>query len=275
NSDGRLDLVITNQISGDVTVLLGRGDGTFVQPNPSKPPTAGPYVNAPDGGPAPFGSVTADFNGDGRLDIATTSPESSPGLVAVFLGRGDGTFQDEMRFAVRRAAFILTSGEFNGDGRVDLAVSNQDSKDISVLLGRGDGTFSKQIVTFVGTSRNGLIAGDFNGDGLLDRVSTPQTEFAPGVRSAALLLGRGDGTFVAAMRLATKDYPIALAPGDFNGDGHSALAVATQLSADLSLFEGVGEGTFVPPSTTATEIRSVPLVAGLTGDGPAAGAVVK
>src|SRR5262249_44075656 len=75
-------------------------------------------------------------------------------------------------------------------------------------------------------------------------------------------------------RLAVNIYPIGLAAGDFNGDGRSDLAVATQLSADLSLFEGVGDGTFVPPGTTATGIRSVPLVADLNGDGAADVAVV-
>src|SRR5262249_45285897 len=75
-------------------------------------------------------------------------------------------------------------------------------------------------------------------------------------------------------RLAVNIYPIGLAAGDFNGDGRSDLAVATQLSPDLSLFEGVGDGTFVPPGTTATGIRSVPLVADLNGDGAADVAVV-
>jgi hypothetical protein len=246
NRDGRLDLAVTNQISGDVTVLLGRGDGTFVQPNPSKPPTAGPYVNAPDGGPAPLGGVTADFNGDGRLDIATANVGTSPGQVSVFLGRGDGTFQEEMRFAVGSAAFFLVAGDFNGDGRPDLAVSNQDSKDISVLLGRGDGTFEKQIVTFVGTSRFFLEAGDFNGDGRLDLVSTPQPAFAPDVTSAALLLGRGDGTFTVTS-VPVGDSVMFHAAGDFNGDDYLDLAFTTVSSSDLLVLLGRGDGTFQEP----------------------------
>src|SRR5262249_50260929 len=155
-----------------------------------------------------------DFNGDGRLDLATANVGTSPGQVSVFLGRGDGTFQDEMRSAVGNAAFYLVAGDFNGDGRLDLAVSNQDSKDISLLLGHGDGTFEKQFVTLVGTSGWALITGDFNGDGRLDLVSAPQPGFAAGVTSAALLLGRGDGPF-AVTSVPVGDGVFFPAAGDF------------------------------------------------------------
>jgi hypothetical protein len=90
--------------------------------------------------------VAADFNGDGKTDLAVVGRNgSAPNLVTVYLGNGDGTFQPPNTFAVGQFVFAMTSADFNRDGKIDLITANVESKDISVLLGNGDGTFQPAV----------------------------------------------------------------------------------------------------------------------------------
>ena len=86
----------------------------------------------------------------------------------MLLGNGDGTFQPQVTYAVGSSPIALVAGDFNGDGRTDLAVANAGSNDVSVLLGNGDGTFQTQVTYAVGSDPDALVAGDFNGDGRTD-----------------------------------------------------------------------------------------------------------
>ena len=92
--------------------------------------------------------MSADFNGDGRADLAVANEGSND--VSILLGNGDGTFQTQQIDAVGSSQTALVTGDFNGDGRADLAVVNAGSDDVSVLLGNGDGTFQPQVTYAVG-----------------------------------------------------------------------------------------------------------------------------
>src|SRR6266478_8010713 len=118
NNDGKLDLVVTNDIGGNfrstVSVLLGNGDGTF-QP-------ALTYKV----GPSPTSVAIGDFNHDGKLDLAVASPTGTPngyGLVTVLLGNGDGTYQPGDNYSAGQDPYYVVSADFNLDGRLDLAVT--------------------------------------------------------------------------------------------------------------------------------------------------------
>ena len=87
--------------------------------------------------------MAGDFNGDGRTDLAVANYDSND--VSVLLGNGDGTFQNQVTYAVGTGPDALVAGDFTGDGRTDLAVANYGSNDVSVLLGNGDGTFQNQV----------------------------------------------------------------------------------------------------------------------------------
>jgi len=119
--------------------------------------------------------TSGDFNGDGKLDLVaangswdTFAPEGS---VSVLLGNGDGTFQAAVNYDVGFLPLSVMSGDFNGDGKLDLAVANQKSNSVSVLLGNGDGTFRVAVSYSAGTAPASVTSGDFNGDGKLDLVT--------------------------------------------------------------------------------------------------------
>ncbi len=123
----------------------------------------------------PYSVTTGDFNGDGKLDLATANPNSNN--VSVLLGSGTGGFSAAISFSVGTRPFSVTTGDFNGDGKLDLATANYESNNVSVLLGNGTGGFIAAISFSAGTSPFSVTAGDFNGDGKLDLATAnpPQT----------------------------------------------------------------------------------------------------
>jgi hypothetical protein len=115
-------------------------------------------------GTNPQAVVTADFNGDGRLDLAT--PNYGDNTVSVLLGNANGTFQPAQNSATGAIPLSLAVGDFNADGKLDLATAN--NGDVSVLLGNGNGTFQAPANINLGSSPASVAVGDFNADGKLD-----------------------------------------------------------------------------------------------------------
>jgi hypothetical protein len=156
------------------------------------------------------------------------------------LGNGDGTFHSEPTLGVGCGPLGIVAGNFNGDGKTDLAVANSDSHDMSVLLGNGDGTFQAETRYGVGSGPSGLVSGDFNGDGRADLAVADSDS-----NDVSVLLGNGDGTFQSPMRYNVGSYPFAIAVGDFNGDGRPDLAVTdSDVVGYVSVLVGHGDGTF-------------------------------
>jgi trimeric autotransporter adhesin len=151
-------------------------------------------------------------------------------------------------FAVGSVPVGAAVGDFNGDGKSDIAVVNQGSNTVSVLLGNGNGTFAPKTDYATGTTPVGVAVGAFNGDGKLDLAVVNQV-----AHSISILLGNGDGTFLAKTDVPLPLAPYALTVGDFNGDGKADIAVTTQNSTvsaptdDVTLLLGNGNGTFQAP----------------------------
>jgi hypothetical protein len=260
NGDGRLDLAVADLGSNDVSVFLGNGDGTF-QP-------AQQYAT----GSRPAAIVAGDFNGDGRLDLAVACVGDGPwvgpdaGGLSVLLGNGDGTFQPPKTYAAGTYPYSLVAGDFNGDGKLDLAVTDlgiaasAEGGGLDVLLGNGDGTFQRQVTYPVGSLPTAVVAGDFAGDGRIDLALTNSQS-----KTVSVLRGNGDGTFQPRVTYPVGQYPGAIVTGDFAGNGRIDLAVVD--SAGVQLLMGNGDGTFQEAKTVAAGIGG-PLAAGdFNGDG--------
>ena len=166
--------------------------------------------------------ATGDFNRDGKLDLAVSAGASGLGTASVLLGNGDGTFQSHVDYEVGPNPTFIEVADFNGDGKLDFAVDNQNCVgspcqfgSISILLGRGDGTFQPHTYYCTGSTPSFTIA-DFNGDNRLDLAIAHQTciPFSPcGAGAVSVLLGNGDGTFPRqvdnAISVAPMSCPIA------------------------------------------------------------------
>src|SRR6267143_1127199 len=165
--------------------------------------------------------------------------------------------------SVGRNPTSVTAGDFNGDGKLDLAVTNEGSNNVSVLLGNGDGTFRAAADYSVGALPFSVTAGDFNGDGKLDLAVANE-----GSNNVSVLLGNGDGTFRAAADYSVGAQPFSVTAGDFNGDGKPDLAVANAGSNNVSVLLGNGDGTFQAAVSYAVGSGPVSLVSGdFNGDG--------
>jgi FG-GAP-like repeat/FG-GAP repeat len=241
NGDGKLDLAIgTNGlVAGNhasfLTILLGNGDGTFK-----------PLATTTPLGNNPGALVVGDFNGDGKLDVATTNFDDN--TISILLGKGDGTFTvaPSSPISVGVQPFALVAGDFNADGKLDLAVTNSGGQTVTILLGNGDGTFAPAPGSppTVGLGPSALGLGDFNGDGKLDLAVGDLSDGA-----VTILLGNGDGTFTAApgaAPVATSTF--ALVVEDFNGDGKLDLIVSNKGDSTITVLLGKGDGTFTPTS---------------------------
>ena len=248
-----------------IAVALGASVDTATSASSIPPNFAAPvdYTigTQPDGfvpNAAPNNVVTADFNGDGKLDMAVAHTIDSS--IYFLAGNGDGTFKPAVKIAVGVAiGGTMLVGDFNGDGKLDIFVSGVagDTGHPIILLGNGDGTFKVSIdagSTFnvAGTYPRGWAVGDFNGDGKLDLVSTLPSTVTADRGGYVVLLGNGDGTFTrgAVDTSGSLHYSRWVAVGDFDGDGKLDLAFGDGTGVDdtgtqeLTIMLGNGDGTF-------------------------------
>jgi hypothetical protein len=258
NGDGKLDLAVPNFGNDTVLILLGNGNGTFT---PGVSLTLGTNND-------PTSIAVGDFNGDGKLDIAVGVTVGSPSdLVKIFLGNGNGTFTAGTTITLGAyEPYGIAVGDFNGDGKLDLAVADLGSAKVTVLLGNGNGTFAAGVQYATGGSPWGITTGDFNGDGKLDLAIANE-----GSNNVTILLGNGNGTFTAAASPATGKTPYGIVAADFNGDGKLDLAVVNGATTarTVTILLGNGNGTFTAaPGTPAT--GATPMAIGVgdwNGDG--------
>jgi Tol biopolymer transport system component len=195
-------------------------------------------------GNTPFATVSGDFNGDGKVDIAASNVAA--GDVSVLLGNGSGSFGAATNFLAAAGTYSLAVADFNNDGKLDLVTANNNANNISIMLGAGNGTFSAP-TNFTGVSGpRSVVVRDFNGDGKLDLAVAN----FPG-NNVSIFLGDGTGSMAAATTFAAGTSATSVTAADFNGDGKLDLATANFGSNNISILLGNGAGAFGAPTNFA------------------------
>ncbi|WP_322647924.1 FG-GAP-like repeat-containing protein [Nostoc sp. ChiVER01] len=209
-------------------------------------------------------TLTVKAIADGVSDpneTVTVNLEASPDYI---LGANStANFQPATNFSVGTSPFSVAVGDFNGDGKLDLAAANRDSNNVSVLLGNGSGSFATATNFSVGNNPISVRVGDFNGDGKLDLAAANING-----NNVSVLLGDGSGNFATATNFSVGTSPISVRVGDFNGDGKLDLAAANIDSNNVSVLLGNGSGSFATATnfSVGTNPRSV-TVGDFNGDG--------
>ena len=254
NGDGKLDIIALSQFNYPIaSILLGNGDGTF---QPAATLNLGISL-------ANYAAVySADFNGDGKMDLVVLGGVAAN--MAVILGNGDGTFQAPVTYPIS-AGPAMVIGDFNGDGKPDIALPGNNL--ISVFINNGNGTFPNAVNYAVTGGVTCLIAGDLNNDGKLDFVASTGT-VSPAL---SVLLGIGDGTFASPVTYTSNllnDYGSSLAVADFNGDGKLDVAATSNTGYGVVILLGKGDGTFqASPQIYSAGKGGVLLALDVNGDG--------
>ncbi len=227
NGDGKLDLAVTNASDGTVSVLLN------TTPAGATTPSFAPQRTFAVG-TEPHGIVVGDFNGDGKPDLAVVNDLSD--TVSVLLnttapGATTASFAPQQTFAVGIAPSTAVVGDFNGDGKPDLAVTNILSDTVSVLLNRTPAgatiaSFAPQLPFVTGSYAQSVAVGDFNGDGKPDLAIANYHSNTISVLLNTTAAGATIASFGPRLSFAVGNEPRSVAVGDFNGDGRPDLAVA-------------------------------------------------
>ena len=243
-------------------MMLGNGDGTFTA-------AAGSPI---DVGTAPYAVISRDFlDSDGNIDLAVAN--SGDDTVSILLGNGDGTFTPATGspFVVGTTPYSLTSGDFDGDGFVDLAVANHKSSNISILVGDGHGVFAPTIpaVFSAGNNPDAIVAADLNTDEteVKDELAVADSK-NNNIFILSLKNTLGTYTMTTAKKYSVGRTPLSLVTGDFNGDGLPDLAVANANSKNISVLLGLGSNLMTNPvDYKVVAFPSSITAADLDGDG--------
>ena len=249
NNDGRLDIFFAKYYSGSIGILLGYGDGTF----------SSQTISEFHWNTYPTSIAVADFNNDGRLDIAVVNSISES--VGILLGWGNGTFQNQIIFSTGGFSkpISLAVGDFNSDGNMDIVVSSRphEEEHILILLGNGHGNFSfhGKYTTGIYSDPCSVVVGQFSNNKQLDIAVSNL-----GTHQVGIFLGYGDGTFTSQTTYSMEPMynPAWIEFGDFNNDNLTDLAVADHWMSTVGIFLAFIDTSFVDSTTYFTGSAALP-----------------
>lgn len=244
NQDGADDVATAHPGGAFVKVISGGSTGTL----------GGTTMSWSTTGDTAWSMRLADFNQDGFLDMASTQLIGDTVRVSLSAADYSYNFLAPTNYSVGMDPYDVTSGDFNRDGRADLATANINGHSFGVLLNSGGGLFAPAVNYAMGVNApRSVVAGDINNDGALDIA------LASATIGLSVALGTGTGTFGAATSFATgaQSYGIALA--DFNRDGRLDVAITNSSTDTMAIMLGNGLGSFVLAGSygTGDDPRSV------------------
>jgi hypothetical protein len=251
NADGYLDAAAINRSTANVSVFLGRVTGGFS--------SAQDYAV----GAGAVAAVAADWNRDGRTDLAVARQGSTPEGVDILLANADGSLRPPQFFAAGGNPVSIDYGDVNNDGLRDLVVANSESNDISVLIGNGDGTFRAPTSIPSANGPRAVAVGDFDRDGLDDLA------VARSINSlVTVLYGNGQGGFVPGPQLAVRGSAAAVGARDVTGDSIPDVLIADQVSNVVLAYVSSGSTRqFSDDSLTVSRGPSSVAAGDVDGDG--------
>ena len=231
NDDGHLDVATANNGSDDITVFLGDGESGLTSS----------FTASCAGAPAAIASGNLN---DDNTDLDLVVSKELANKIGVFIGKGDGTFEDEVEYDMGNSPEGIVLADFNGDQTLDVATADLLGDTVSVRLGLGDGTFGELKQTTVGGGPYWLAAGKLDAGDIIDLAVTLYDEIPARLGT---LVGNGDGTFLFAGTAAAAevdDAPRGVVLSDFNEDGTLDAGVATESFDSVDVLLGNGDGTF-------------------------------
>lgn len=239
NRDGILDIATANASSGNVSTLLGDGDGKFSRPVSFTLPEAKGIQSL----------VIADFNHDNKFDIVTVNQTSN--VVSVLLNdcavscRGSLSLASNVAITDTVGPQAMAVADFNRDGIMDVITANPGSGNLSMLRGDKNGNFAvSNRFTSGGMQPFSIATGDFNRDGNVDVVTVDVF-----TSNAYMLLGDGTGSLGTPSTIdLTSTQPVAIVADDFNRDGNLDIVIANAGNSTVSLLYGTGNGQFSAPT---------------------------
>jgi hypothetical protein len=233
NGDGIVDLAIGGAGTHQVYFFAGIGNGTFGAP--ASFPT----------GICPQGMIATDLDGNGTLDLVTANVCGNSNNFSILKGNGNGTFAPRIDVFTGNSPQALVAGDFNGDGRLDLAVAG--GAGISVLLCNTDGTFGPKTDYLTSVNFTSIVAGDFDADGKMDLAAAGAS-----AQAVYVLKNDGAGGFGATLAIPTGNRPFDITAADWNGDGKLDLAFVAEGGGGVSILPGAGDGSFGTASSFLT-----------------------